>query len=523
MKATCTIWLGVLVAVLAAVGEAAPIPAGPVYTNKPRFKIPFRYDAAEMQTLGAKEIRLYVSRDRGVNWQLIQSVSPDSGKFNFQAPADGEYWFNVKTLDSKDRLHPEINPTEPGLQVVVDSIPPSLKLELKQPSPGRVQLNWNAADEHLDPAQLRLEYIQPGTPNWQAVSIVPKASGQTEWTIPQGGVVAVRGTIADLARNAAQDQAQVVIAPADQAVPRPAVPDFRQPIASPGSGAGGNLAQSMPDKFVAVNPAAGGVSALAPTVGMATPFSAAMPTSGTARASSSFASMHQGVPAGDGVDPDFPATKQAAPARYRIVNTRQFQIGYKLQDVGPSGVGGVELYITPDDGASWYKYGDDPDNQSPVSVEVPREGTYGFALGVKSGAGLTTEPPQPGEKPAIVVVVDQTPPRLELLPLEQGRGRAINKILIPWRFSDDYPAEKPISLSYSATGQGGWQQITGWQENTGSYVWTVGPNVPSRFYLRLEGRDAAGNSQIVETPQPVLIDLSRPTARIIDVETSGGR
>ena len=29
----------------------------------------FRYDPAEMQSLGAKEIRLFVSRDRGASWQ----------------------------------------------------------------------------------------------------------------------------------------------------------------------------------------------------------------------------------------------------------------------------------------------------------------------------------------------------------------------------------------------------------------------------------------------------------------------
>jgi hypothetical protein len=35
----------------------------------------------------------------------------------------------------------------------------------------------------------------------------------------------------------------------------------------------------------------------------------------------------------------------------------------------------------------------------------------------------------------------------------------------------------------------------------------------------MEARDAAGNMQVVETPQPVLIDLSRPTAKIIDIES----
>src|SRR5439155_18621829 len=62
---------------------AAPIPTAPIYTNKLKFRIPFHYDSAELSQLGARQIRLYSSRDRGRNWQQVQAVSPDAGKFNF--------------------------------------------------------------------------------------------------------------------------------------------------------------------------------------------------------------------------------------------------------------------------------------------------------------------------------------------------------------------------------------------------------------------------------------------------------
>lgn len=510
MKTICMVLLGLTTIAATSVLEAGPIPTGPVYTNKVRFRIPFRYDPAEMQSLGAKEIRLYVSRDRGGSWQQIQkvslqAVSPELGKFNFQAPSDGEYWFIVRTVDSQNRLHPEGEPMEPGLQVIVDTSLPTLRLELRQPAPGRAQLVWNATDEHLDPTQLKLEYIQPGIANWQTVTVVPKAAGETEWSVPQGGVVAVRGSISDLARNVSQDQTQVQIAPAGQTVPRPATPDSRQPIAYPGQRNGGNLALNMPEQF--------------PANGLA-----AAPIANTADARNSFVS-HQPAAASAAADPaaeEQENSRQEAQGRARLVNSRKFQIGYKLQDVGPSGVSSVDLYITQDDGATWYKYGEDDDNQSPIQVEVPREGTYGFAIGARSGVGLASDPPQPGDKPANVVTVDQTPPRLELLPVQQGRGRTVNKILLQWHFADDNPADKPISLSFSANPQGPWQPITGWYENTGNFVWTIGPGVPSRFYLRLEGRDQAGNVQTVETPQPVLVDLSRPTAKIVDIEAGTG-
>lgn len=524
MKAPTLFLIAVALLACSVPVQAGPIPTTPIYTNKLRFRIPFHFDAEEMQRLGAREIRLFVSRDRGRNWQQTQAVAPDAGKFNFQAPTDGEYWFLVRTVDARNKLHPDNTVNDPGLQVIVDTAQPKLQLELRQPAPGRVQLSWTAGDEHLDTTQLRLEYMQPGLSDWQTVSIVPKAIGQTEWAIPQGGIVAVRGSISDFARNVAQDQVQLRVAAGNQAVPRPDAPDLRQPVASPGRSGNDSVALTMPDQF----PSGGIDKSKAPPVPVAggedikfTPIPMQGKDGSAPR--SNFIS-HQGekpIIAGQRsvtTPPDEPV-RQVSTGRHRVVNTRQFQIGYKLQDVGPSGVSNVELYITQDNGATWYRYGEDPDRQSPAQVEVPKEGLYGFALGVKSGAGLASDPPQNGDRPSIIVVVDQTPPRIEMLPLEQGQGKAATKLLIPWKYADDNPNDKPIAISYSANGQAPWQPISGWIENTGSYIWNVGPGVPMKFYLRIEARDSAGNIQSVETPQPVLIDLSKPTAKIIDIET----
>jgi hypothetical protein len=516
--------------------DAAPIPTAPIYTNKLTFRIPFHYDPAELTRLGAREIRLYASRDRGRAWQQVQAVSPDAGKFKFEAPADGEFWFIVRTLDSKNHLHPDGNITDPGLQVIVDTTLPRFELELRQPAPGKVQLLWSASDEHLDLTQLRLEYTQPGSPDWQPVTFVPKASGQAVWSLPQGGVVAVRGSISDLAKNTASDQVQFRIAPASQAVPRPDAPGARQPVAGPGTSPGAgqrsaprdSLALTLPEQFPSSAPSSadskntefrGDPRGDVPFGPLTSADSA--PAKITPR--SSFVSLRPdnapltGVSSRESARAEEPA-RLPAPARMRVVSNLKFQIGYKLQDVGPSGVASVELYITQDHGTTWYRYGSDDDNQSPIQVEVPREGTYGFALGVRSGAGLASDPPQNGDPPSIVVAVDLTAPRLDVLPLEQGRGKNSNKLLISWKCTDDNLAEKPIALYYSPTGQAPWQPISGPIENTGSYVWTVDPAITPKFYLRVEARDLAGHVQSVESQQPVVIDLSRPTAKIIDIE-----
>ncbi len=508
---------------------AAPIPTAPIHTNKVKFRITFHYDSAELSRLGAREIRLYVSRDRGRTWQQTQAVTPDAGKFNFQAPSDGEYWFIVRTLDAKNHLHPDGNITDPGLMVIVDTTPPRLELNLLQPSPGKVELRWSASDEYLDPTQLRLEYLQPGAADWQTVSVVPKPSGQTGWTIPQGGVVSVRGSIADFARNITQDQTQLRIAPAGQTVPRQDAPGARQPVAGPVSTPRDNLSLTLPEHFPSSSPASEDTPPVetaeaARDVGPFGPVASAGNAPVAINPKNSFVSLRPenrptiGGQPRDG-SPSRVESRLPAPVRQRVVGSRKFQIGYKLQDVGPSGVAGIELFITQDNGATWYRFGTDDDNLSPVHVEVPRAGTYGFALGVRSGAGLASDPPKNGDAPAIVVIVDQTPPQLDLLNVEQGRGKNSNKLLIAWKCSDDNLGDRPISLSYSTTGAAPWLTIDSALENSGSYIWTVDPSAGPKFYLRIEARDAAGNVRSVESQEPVVIDLSRPTAKIIDVES----
>jgi hypothetical protein len=202
----------------------------------------------------------------------------------------------------------------------------------------------------------------------------------------------------------------------------------------------------------------------------------------------------------------------------RVVNSRRFQIGYRIDDVGASGISRVELFITQSGGKKWYKYGEDADRTSPFEVEVHQEGRYGFMLRAHSGLGLASLPPQPGDNPAISVIVDKTPPKVELLPVQQGRGDQLHKLSIRWKVTDDYPTEKPIALSYSTDPNGPWEPITGWIPDSGRFLWTTGPRMPSRLYIRLTARDAAGNMTRRASVDPVIVDLSKPAARIVDVE-----
>ena len=483
-----------------------------------------------MQRLGAREIRLYTSLDRGVQWQHVRSVRPETGRFDFQARDDGEYWFAVRTLDASNQLHPRGDITEAGLKVVVDSKSPVLEISLTQTTPGQVQLSWNSSDENLDPSKLRLEYIQTGAADWQQVSIVPQPSGKTSWSVPQGGFVAVRGSISDRAANVGRAQQQLQIEPAKPNGATPTGLDLREPIAStPPQQPGVN----QPQQNVPVFPETPGGTAAGPfpptaqspgqttgDAGLAEPGEMVIEQRPTDRTVSDRSETRPGVERPSIADPTKTQPSGQSSGQRRIVNTKRFQIGYKVDDVGPSGISSVELYVTEDDGRKWWKYGNDLDRQSPFQIDVPGDGRYGFVLRVHNGAGLSDDPPRPGEKPAFVVTVDETPPVAELMPIQQSRQAQPKQVLIRWNVRDDNPAENPIALEYAADQRGPWQPISGRRSNEGSHIWTVGAEVPQRFFVRLTAHDAAGNMTRVETPGPVAIDVSTPRARIVDVESA---
>lgn len=499
--------------------RGGPIPSGPIYTNKSQFRIPFHYDADDLQRLDAREIRLLVSRDRGRTWQPSQTVAPTAGKFQFQATGDGEYWFCVRTLDGRNRLYPD-GPAEAGLQVIVDTSRPRLHLNLRSPERGKVQLTWSASDEHLDPAQLQLEYMQPGVSEWQPLTVVPIAEGQHEWSVPQAGLVSVRGTIADLAKNTVREQTSVQVQALRPGVAPPRAPEQRQPIAGPVVTPRSDTALTLPKEFP------GGASPRtarakdAPRIGRSdgeTATVAKAPNVEPPQIRGNFVSHRA-----DDAEPERAASSspensrpsnQAGGPRRRVLGSYKFQIGYRLHDADASNISSVELYITDDGGKTWYHYPSATDKKSPAQVEVSKDGVYGFTLGVRDAAHPSGDAPQNGDAPAMEVVVDTVPPTIEFTQAKRLEGAGSGRIRLAWRYADDYPAEKPVTLFYSPTGQAPWQPICDPLENTGSFDWTIGADLPERVYVRIEARDQAGNVEVVQSPRPLYVHLPASTAR----------
>jgi len=201
----------------------------------------------------------------------------------------------------------------------------------------------------------------------------------------------------------------------------------------------------------------------------------------------------------------------------RIVNSSEVSLAYSIEDVGPSGIASVELWMTRD-GKSWSKLGEDEDRISPIVARLPGEGVYGLTLVVRNGVGNGQPPPRAGDPPQLWLEVDLTPPRVQILGCEPARGGENGLLTVTWSASDKNLASRPISLYYATRPEGPWTTIVSGLDNTGKYVWRIPNGTPYQFYVRVEAVDRAGNVGTAETPKPVIVDLSVPRGRLLGIE-----
>ena len=538
-------------------------------TNVSRFEIPFELEVPAGETPQGFAV-LFSSIDNGATWEKLQTVPAAQQAFQFAAPRDGTYAFAVRMTDAAGNLKSAIVGSRPELQVTVDSTAPDLRLELYETSPGNVVLNWQTTDTAADLNSLKLEYADGQDGRWVPIANNATATGQTSLSLTPGSVVTVRGWLVDAAGNEGRQSAQLVLKPstnttqAAQAVAVPQTPmasgsqpmglnPFAGPQMQQGFGGAGASVGQVPG-FPSAPPVAYSATGFANTQ-VAGPNAGQPPgASYQARAEQKTApagvvgqpvQMGQpghvagalgvsnsptGFPTGQGqLDPSLTAGQQVLPrtpvavapvplpTESSLVNSQLFDLVYQVEDVGPSGVGAVDVYITEDGGQQWFRYGSDPDLRSPFQVDVQGEGTFGFAIRVRNGLGFVDPPPQPGESPTIVVTVDQTAPQVQLAtPVVQADGTGV--VDVRWQMADRLPAAAPVRLEYSTTAAGPWTPAFDWQADTGGFQWPVRPGTPGALYFRLLARDAAGNVTAVQTPEPVLIDLQRPTVRSVRVQ-----
>ena len=537
----------------------------PLATRQSSFSIPFSVGAAKSQPI---EVQLYVSTDQGQNWLLYARKPPADREFMFKASQDGEYWFSPWTVYA--HAAGQVPKTfQPELRVLVDTSLPQIQLDASATSAGQLSASWSVQDPNLIPDSFKLEYRSGPHQAWQPLQANPdsqsgaaRASGSTTWWPEKGATsMDVRAEARDRAGNLAVASRHVLLPLADTTYP---LPPPAEPAPTPGPieelphGTFGTptpvpqqpntvLPVANPNDKVASNrwTSAAGASPAAQASGPPRTGIASAPVASTARPES-FAGTPARTPgqpvssANDGPNssyrPAYAATNppvarrdslrddplssgesdDAVPAgeRPRMTNTRGFRLTYDVESISRESITAVELWITEDGGRSWRRLLSDEDRQSPLEVEAPGEGVFGFRLVLVSANGLTSQVPQAGDLADMWVGVDTTTPQAAITAARYGQGHRAGQLEIAWTARDAFLADHPITLQFSETPSGPWTAIAAGLPNSGQYNWPVDATTPKEVYLRLEVRDIAGNIGTDQTQHPVSLAGLIPKGRI---------
>jgi hypothetical protein len=515
-----------LACVLLATGQ---VPDDVAAFNQVRVRLPIEIQPARRQEIS--QITLYVSADKGQTWNQEAVALPDKTEFTFNAPADGEYWFRVATKDLRGRQEPEnIYQGPPAQKILIDTLKPLVRIVSARREGEDVAVAWEIQEDHPDLKSERLEYHTPDMPEgtWEQAMLTQSLSGQTRVRIPGQKAARIRLQMKDTAGNLSLAEATVAagsgittagftpegtgpapVRPASQTMPAPAE------ALKPGPGAVPVPTPPAPqaDRVPLPGPAAGqAVLPPAPRPEQAPADAGAVPV-----ASSDAPPLGQ-----SGALPSTAFANRPLPAA-QIVNSTELTMKYRLDRVGPSGVGKVELWLTTDDGRSWQRWAEDPEAAASLHggeyqrrVELPKEGVYGFRLVVQSPVGLGDAPPQPGDPPEMRVEVDMTAPKAQLYCMPDPDHD--NALLLRWECEDKNLAGMPVILEWAEQREGPWQRIAPpLAARPNLYSWALPPGTPVYVYLRLRVRDTAGNEGVAVTPRPQLADLSKPTGRLLAI------
>lgn len=193
---------------LAAAPPAAP--SEPVYWKQNLFLIPYQWSSTA-DPAGAQAVWLFVSKDRGANWQKISEAKPQVRAFTYRAEQDGEYWFAIRTIDHNGRAWPQ-GAYQPELRVIVDTTMPRVEeLTGTAGDDGTLEVRWRAADHNIDPDSWKIEVQTDASSAWQPVPLpavgdvaTDVSAGRTTWTSPDGGrPIALQAVVYDRAGNSA--------------------------------------------------------------------------------------------------------------------------------------------------------------------------------------------------------------------------------------------------------------------------------------------------------------------------------
>ncbi|MBI3821169.1 MAG: hypothetical protein HY289_00645 [Planctomycetes bacterium] len=462
------------------------------YTRSHTFDLPVVMDAADRANVA--EIRLYM-KTPSAGWTLLERAPANLERFGCKVAQDGEYWYSLALVYKTGQMSPpDVNMEPPSQRVIVDTTMPVIDV---QP--------WNADGDFC--LRCTVQDANPDHATLKAVCRTDKGDLALEMVPNQPGVFRVRGaemmqfpvvvSVMDMARNTASKEVNLreMIGTTLKAAPP----------------AGGQISQAGvipdPQKLTSIPPPLPKDGARTP--GQITKFDVPPPPP----------PMHPPtIP--DAPPPRFGTdlpTKQSLPVH--LINTTHANVDFRIDQVGPSGVGKVEIYMTPDNGQTWHRLAEAKDKRSPTEIDLPGDGAYGIRIVVSNGNGFGGKAPVRGDAPQYTIEVDTTAPFVQLRSTEVLPSAG--QVEIRWNAHDKNLGADAVSLYYRTRPDGPWQVIAAGVKNDGVHRWAFPRDAGGQFYFKVEVTDRAGNKSVAASTQATVIDMTEPRVTVVGVTGAG--
>lgn len=167
---------------------------------------------------------------------------------------------------------------------------------------------------------------------------------------------------------------------------------------------------------------------------------------------------------------------------------RQFKIPFK-NDQKALGVTQVRLYVSNDQGRSWQFTATAAPDEQAFRFSTPQDGYYWFAVQTVDGQGKLHPPATEDLKPSLRVIVDSTPPSVQVQTLPPRGG----EIGVKWEVRDenlDLSLPDALRVEYRFAGASAWIPLA-IPPGASQIYWNPHANTP--IEVRVLARDRAGN------------------------------
>lgn len=203
-----------------------------------------------------------------------------------------------------------------------------------------------------------------------------------------------------------------------------------------------------------------------------------------------------------------PAVAFAAEAdNVRFVDQRTLRLTYRIANAAP--IEQAELYISRDRGRSWHPHPIEIRQPGELSLTVDADGRYDFYIILANAGGTSAPPPTPGTEPHGRILVDTTPPLVQLHAASvEHRDEAGATLKLQASLIEEYLHDRGVRLFYRTDTTGIWRDAGAIELHGKSATALLPALTEPRCEIRLVTADLAGNraasaiKTVVLRPEP---------------------